>query len=94
MGRSYIAYRFFKIFFPPFCYSIRSNSLEFLRPVFTFVLCNPTGIPESKSIWNLFLANAGKSVKSIDLFYDTLCWIRVSRKRENFQCELDRNPLN
>lgn len=61
-----------------FLYSIRQNSIEFLRPVFLHAICNPNVTEHTKLIWTCVLSQVGKSNKSLDLLYEVFKWNRVS----------------
>lgn len=60
-------------------FSIRCNSIEFLRPVFLYALCNPIQIPNAGAIWSVFLKQRrlNKS-KTQNLLEEIFIWCRVS----------------
>lgn len=56
---------------------ICDNSIEFLRPVFLYVLCNPNVITDSNPIWNCLLGQSLFSTKAMDLLFEIFNWCRV-----------------
>ncbi|XP_055302054.1 focadhesin [Sitodiplosis mosellana] len=61
---------------------IRSNSIEFLRPVFLYVLCNPIQIASAESIWSVFLKQHrlnGTNTQS--LLHEIFTWCRITPDR-------------
>lgn len=58
--------------------SIRQNSLEFLRPVFLYAMCNPNVIDNTIPIWTCLLSQSVKSKQSLELLYEILSWSPVS----------------
>lgn len=61
-----------------FSYSrIRQHSIEFLRPVFLYTLCNPVAVPDSNTIWTCLLSHVKKSDKAKELVDEVLCWRRT-----------------
>lgn len=61
-----------------FYYRIRQHSIEFLRPVFLYTLCNPTSIPDSITIWTCLLSHVKKSSKAKELVDEILCYRKTS----------------
>ncbi|KAG4067715.1 hypothetical protein HA402_005487 [Bradysia odoriphaga] len=57
---------------------IRQHSIEFLRPVFLYTLCNPTSIPDSITIWTCLLSHVKKSNKAKELVDEILCYRKTS----------------
>lgn len=60
-----------------YLYSIRQNSIEFLRPVFLYILCNPSIIADAKSLWTCLLSQSDNNTKAHALIHEVLCWVNV-----------------
>lgn len=73
-------------------FSIRSNSLEFLRPVYSYIFCSPSKYSESLLIWNGFLECRSNSNGFVDLLYDIFRWSRVS-SISDFHIEINERNL-
>lgn len=59
-------------------YSVRLNSIEFLRPVFLHVFCNPNQITNAESIWQAFFKQQRiKSSNAQTLLQEMFTWCRV-----------------
>lgn len=59
-------------------YSVRLNSIEFLRPVFLHVFCNPNQITNAESIWQAFFKQQRiKSSNAQILLQEMFTWCRV-----------------
>lgn len=60
-----------------FVFSIRQNSIEFLRPVFLYMLCNPVLMTDSKSLWTCLLSHNNNNSRVQNLVHEILAWCNV-----------------
>ena len=58
-------------------FRIKANSIEFLRPVFLYLLCNPTIYPESRLLWKCLLENSNNQPNQ-QLILEILAWSKFS----------------
>lgn len=64
--------------FLDFC-RIKSNSIEFLRPVFLHALCNPSQVINTEPIWMVLLKQQRhNSTETLTLIHEIFAWSRVS----------------
>lgn len=61
-----------------FRFRIRQHSIEFLRPVFLYTLCNPVTMPDSMTIWTCLLSHMKKSAKAKELVDEILCYRKTN----------------
>ncbi|EDW85623.1 uncharacterized protein Dwil_GK23059 [Drosophila willistoni] len=58
--------------------SIRDFSIEYLRPVFLYVLCNPKTLPDVKPIWTCLLGLSRNQPEARDLMQELLSWSKFN----------------
>ncbi|XP_016947118.1 focadhesin [Drosophila biarmipes] len=58
--------------------SIRDYSIEFLRPVFLYVLCNPQTLHDVKPIWTCLLNLSGNQPEARALMQELLAWSKFN----------------
>lgn len=62
-----------------FLYSIQSNSIVFLWPVFVYALCNPVQTAYAEKIWSVFLKQQKSNSPNFQsLLQEIFAWCRVS----------------
>lgn len=52
--------------------------MEYLRPVYLYILCNPQTLPDSKTIWTNLLALCKNNNEAKDLMFEILSWSKIS----------------
>ncbi|XP_017040742.1 focadhesin [Drosophila ficusphila] len=57
---------------------IRDYSIEYLRPVFLYVLCNPQTLHDVKPIWTCLLNLSGKQPEARALMQELLAWSKFN----------------
>lgn len=69
-------------------YSIKANSIEFLRPVFLHVFCNPIQIINAEPFWMVFLKQLKQNIPGSQiLLHELFAWCRVS-ETTSFKLEI------
>uniref|UniRef100_A0A1B0FPN6 DUF3730 domain-containing protein n=1 Tax=Glossina morsitans morsitans TaxID=37546 RepID=A0A1B0FPN6_GLOMM len=57
---------------------VKDVSIEYLRPVYLYILCNPQTLPDSKAIWTGLLALSRQNKEAKELMQDILSWSKIS----------------
>ncbi|XP_054738993.1 focadhesin [Anastrepha obliqua] len=57
---------------------IKEHSIEYLRPVFLYVLCNPQTLPDSKTIWTGLLSLSKTNLAAKQLVQEIFSWSKFN----------------
>ncbi|CAD7014015.1 unnamed protein product [Ceratitis capitata] len=57
---------------------IKEHSVEYLRPVFLYVLCNPQTLPDSKTIWTGLLSLSKTNLAAKQLVQEIFSWSKFN----------------
>lgn len=61
-----------------FHHRIKDYSIEYLRPVYLFILCNPQTLPDSKTIWTGLLTLSKSNNEAKELMQEILSWSKLT----------------
>ncbi|TMW54602.1 hypothetical protein DOY81_000396 [Sarcophaga bullata] len=57
---------------------IKDHSIEYLRPVYLYILCNPHTLPDSKTIWTGLLNLSKYNTEAKTLMQEILSWSKIT----------------
>ncbi|KAJ6641283.1 Focadhesin [Pseudolycoriella hygida] len=67
---------------------IRQHSIEFLRPVFLYTLCNLVIVPDSMTIWTCLLSQMKKSESAKELVFEILSYRKTDSSTATLKTSL------